>query len=356
MGKYLVPLLGAALFFAACGDDSNTTSINATAETVSSFEDAGKCEKSIVGKLEYVVAEDSFAYVCAEYGEKYKWFNVSQIEEKSEAFNVCDHSWEGQYALSSREEMLYVCQDEEWKQLIRLDGEDEGNGDKKKSVDRDSSSSGGGVSNSTSSVAYVAPCKSELEDKCEYGELVDERDGQTYKTVVIGSQTWMAENLNYELVKSYRYGFGEGRLYTWAVAVDKTEEECALQHCDLPSGNIRGVCPQGWHVPSRDEWETLFAALGGFSTASSKLISTSGWYLNGNGTDAYAFSALPAGHRGCDGNYHVYGSGAYFWSSSESDGEFDYEAYYVGLYREGDGGSFWYADKRHAFSVRCIKN
>ena len=105
----------------------------------------------------------------------------------------------------------------------------------------------------------------------ENNTLTDLRDNQVYKTVTIGEQIWMAENLNYETdVGSYCYGDSAeyckkyGRLYTWATAVGKPENECGFgkRYCDLGEGNVRGVCPAGWHLPSMIEWEALFFAVG----------------------------------------------------------------------------------------------
>lgn len=141
--------------------------------------------------------------------------------------------------------------------------------------------------------------------------MTDSRDGRTYKIVKIGSQTWMAENLNFKTDSSFCYNNEEtnftkyGRLYTWAVAVGKSENECGYgKTCSLPSGNIQGVCPSGWHLSSRAEWETLFNAVGGQSTAGNVFKSTSGWYDSGNGSDAFGFSALPAGGRDNDGGFY----------------------------------------------------
>ena len=201
--------------------------------------------------------------------------------------------------------------------------------------------------------------------------FTDSRDGQVYKTVVIGSQTWMAENLNYEtkgsccvrcaemktvnvnyapggyLSQSYcakcsEYG---GRLYTWDVATT--------------------ACPSGWHLPSQDEWSTLFNAvkLGDpLAHIDTRLKSTTDWNNYGN-TDDFSFSALPVGHSGI--SVGPYGSGdcynhegtgdyAYFWSSTEVD---NLTAYYMYLSKYGNAAiSTFDFGKSSGFSVRCVKD
>ena len=112
-----------------------------------------------------------------------------------------------------------------------------------KSSDSETSVSSSSSAKSSSSVAYVEPCRTDSVDTCEYGTLTDERDGQTYKTVTIGTQIWMAENLNYAYTGvPYKYTYKDssytsdstswcydnvpancatyGRLYTWAAAMD----------------------------------------------------------------------------------------------------------------------------------------
>ena len=226
--------------------------------------------------------------------------------------------------------------------------------------DGSSSSAKSSSSSAKSSSSSRIGCKTETEDNCEYGELVDDRDGQTYKTVTIGTQTWMAENLNFETDSSFcykntaEYCEKYGRLYRWAAAVGKSESECGYDNtCSLPSGNIQGVCPNGWHLPSKVEWETLFNAVGGQSTAGRVLKSTSGWNSSGNGTDAFGFSALPAGDRLNYGNFYIEGSGAYFWSSTEDDSYFAYRMY---LYYDYDYANLDYLNKDVGFSVRCLQD
>ena len=168
------------------------------------------------------------------------------------------------------------------------------------------------------------------------GILTDSRDGQTYKTVVIGSQTWMAQNLNYVRAGSYCYMDASfycaeyGRLYTWNAA--------------------RTACPSGWHLPSKDEFEMLFSAVGGQSIAGKMLKSTSV-----NGTDAYSFSALLAGLRFNGGYFTDMGHYAHFWSSTEYKYD-NNNAYNMYLHNSEDNAHLPDYSKDLGFSVRCVKD
>jgi uncharacterized protein (TIGR02145 family) len=169
-------------------------------------------------------------------------------------------------------------------------------------------------------------------------QFCDVRDNKVYKYVKIGTQTWMAENLNFETDSSYCYNDSAkycakyGRLYTWAAAMT--------------------ACPSGWHLPTKAEFETLFTAVGGQSTAGKVLKSTSGWTSSGNASDAFAFSALPAGNRDRNGVYNGEGDYADFWSSTVYN---SINAYYMCLdYTNGDADLIYY--KNDGFSVRCLKD
>ncbi|MBR3072528.1 fibrobacter succinogenes major paralogous domain-containing protein [Fibrobacter sp.] len=232
----------------------------------------------------------------------------------------------------------------------------------KSSSSKKTSSSSKKIEQSSSSVilGFSSVTLSEVE-----GSLTDTRDGQSYKTVVIGSQTWMAQNLNFETENSYcteddpsnctKYG----RLYTWAVAMDSAGtwsvngKGCGYGKTCSPTYPVRGVCPTGWHLPTQTEWNTLFAAVGGSNTAGTKLKSTTGWNSSGNGTDAYSFSALPAGYRSNFGNYSFEGINADFWSSTEGN---SYYAFIVFLRYDGGSANLVYHDKYYGFSVRCVKD
>ena len=234
-----------------------------------------------------------------------------------------------------------------------------------------------------SSSSGVTPQSSDSETSVSTGTMTDSRDGKTYRTVKIGDQVWMAENLNYAYTGvPYKYGsytsdstswcYGNdpancdtyGRLYTWAAAMDSVGKwstngkGCGYNVTCSPTYPVRGVCPEGWHLPDTTEWKTLFTAVGGKSTAGTALKSTSGWKNDyggesGNGTDAFAFSALPAGYGDYDGDYNGGGYDAYFWSSTEY---FSYDAYDMYLsYINGLAG-LGYGDKYYGFSVRCLKD
>ena len=196
----------------------------------------------------------------------------------------------------------------------------------------------------------------------------DAKTEQIYKMVTIApegtdySETWMAENLNYKTGISWCYDDKDencakyGRLYTWASAVGKTETECGYgKECNLGTGDIRGVCPEGWHLPSLEEWEDLFnKAVGGESTAGAKLKSKTGWkeYSGINNEDAFGFSALPAGYRSND-DYYGEGFFAYFWSSTENDGDFAYGMYMYYYYEDAFLAN---NGKNIGSSVRCLKD
>ncbi|MBR2057736.1 MAG: fibrobacter succinogenes major paralogous domain-containing protein [Fibrobacter sp.] len=218
---------------------------------------------------------------------------------------------------------------------------------------------------SSSSVALATPCKTETEDNCEYGTVLDDRDGQTYKTVKIGDQWWMAENLNYKTDNSFCYKDKSanctkyGRHYAWAAAMDSVGtwstngKGCGYRMTCSPTYPVRGVCPEGWHLPDTTEWNTLFTAVGGSSVAGTKLKSTSGWTSNGNGTDAFSFSALPAGGSNDWGDFNFEGFNAYFWSSTEDNHNY---ACKVDLNHYNGNAMLRNNYKSYVFPVRCVKD
>lgn len=237
--------------------------------------------------------------------------------------------------------------------------------------DDSSSSSAESLSSDASSISF-------FEDGVT-GTMTDGRDGQTYKIVKIGRQIWMAENLNYaytDVPYSYdgstsdstswcyndsaEYCAKYGRLYTWAAAMDSVGtwstngKGCGAGTTCSPTYPVRGICPEGWHLPDTVETDMLlFTEVGGYSIAGKMLKSTSGWDENGNGTDAYSFAMLPAGYKTVRGYYGMGGS-ADFWVSSGYWGFNDMLAISLNSYEED--ASVVGTSKYYGFPVRCVKD
>lgn len=251
-----------------------------------------------------------------------------------------------------------------------------------------SSSESSSVPQSSSSLSM----ESSSSENEKPGYVTDSRDGQVYRIEKIGYQTWMAENLNYRYLaktsqldsSSFCYDNDSlncesfGRLYSWSAAMDSLSEfgskgaGCGFSKVCKPKGFVRGVCPEGWHLPTDGEWMTLVSFVGDKSLAGKELKFTDGWgsdgeSRSGNGVDSYAFAALPAGIRvgmtneiydeydDVDftiGNYEDLGGLACFWTSSEYD---DDNSYYWMFSRNSSVGNAW-VDKSIGCSVRCVKD
>ena len=173
------------------------------------------------------------------------------------------------------------------------------------------------------------------------GTVKDLRDGQMYKTVKIGNQVWMAENLNYEtatsvLIPEYNGKPREkyGRLYTWDDAMK--------------------ACPSGWRLPSEDDWNELLEFVGDSATAGTKLKAARDWdKARGDviGTDDYGFAALPAGVSHVNGNgvRSFSNNGAFFWTATENG-----RAILIVMHYEKEVVESSRFDKETWLSVRCI--
>lgn len=197
--------------------------------------------------------------------------------------------------------------------------------------------------------------------------VTDSRDNQTYPLVQIGSQCWMAENLRYDIPGIYgsadtinpaNPSIAYGRLYDWPTIMNG-----ASTSSSNPSG-VQGICPNGWHIPSDDEWNEMEIALGMPAADASNLgtrgthgatmKSTTGWNNNGNGTNSSGFNAVPAGNFS-DLLLNWLGNNGYFWSTTESflpTNPLTRIVYYSG------SGSIRHRglDKPTAISCRCVKD
>lgn len=198
------------------------------------------------------------------------------------------------------------------------------------------------------------------------GEGVTDIDNNYYSTVIIGYQEWMAENLN---VTRYRNGDSIPNITdntSWSNF--STGAFCWYNNDETAYSNIygalynwhsvtdtRGLCPEGWHVPTDNEWiELITNYLGGAYVASAKLRSTSGWNINGNGNNNSGFNGLPGGVRYYHPSlsFNLLGEAAGFWSSTEKNIGTAYYRYlpsydYIGWH---------YNWKNNGYSVRCLKD
>ena len=399
MSRFFVGLALWALLLAlaACGGDSKGT------------DPARDTELADDSLTESILDKDSDSAKDAESGEK-----VDAVVPSFDDLSACTEDRNGKTAYVEDEDTAYVCKkglwvvDDSLTKAIQPDSEkkssssakaksssnkasDSSSSDKSRSSSsavKTSSSSKDGKSSSSdeknsSSSSVALPCKTETEDNCEYGTLTDDRDGQTYKTVKIGEQWWMAENLNYAYTDvPFKYSSYTsdstswcydndaancakyGRLYTWAAAMDSVGTwstngmRCGYNIKCSPTNPVRGICPEGWHLPDITEWNALFTAVGGKATAGIMLKSMRGWNdkddgTSGNGSDSYSFSALPAGNRDYYGVFYGEGYEALFWSSTEN---YSNDAYYMYLNYGYDCARLNIDYKDLGFSVRCLKD
>jgi len=207
-------------------------------------------------------------------------------------------------------------------------------------------------------------------------EGVTDYDGHHYKTVKIGDQCWMAENLKsnhnadgtsitevYNYENEYGNGLTYGYLYTWA-AVMNGEPSSE----DNPSG-VQGVCPDGWHVPSDAEWKELEMTLGmtsaetntwgirGSHSEGRKLKVTEEAFLwtdhANRGTNSSGFTALPGGRALNGSTFESLMSYAFFWTTTQFDGS---AAYYRNLQYDNNQVGRQYIAKWYGFSCRCVQD
>lgn len=203
-------------------------------------------------------------------------------------------------------------------------------------------------------------------------------DGQIYNTIQIFSQCWFKENLNVGVMilgnnqtnngiiekNCYRNETDSctkyGGLYQWDELMQYSFEQ-----------GVKGICPEGWHVPTDEEWKILEGAVDGFypighsiwgsftrdyrgTDCAINLKSKNGWYESGNGTDIFNFTSLPAGKR-YDGVFESATYGSYYWTSTHRYNMWSYHRVFTyhssGIYR-----SWLKYERNDAMSVRCLKD
>lgn len=185
------------------------------------------------------------------------------------------------------------------------------------------------------------------------GTFADPRDEQTYKTIDIGNQTWFAENLNFTTSNSWTYDDDPansdiyGRLYTWDAALT--------------------ACPNGWHLPSDDEWKTLEMELGMSQIQADKIelrgtdeggkmkeIEYTHWeFPNTGATNSSGLTALPGGYRNPDGAFLLLGMRSTWWTATETSS--GYAAYHYIEFISAKAGRYGNVQDV-GFGVRCLKD
>ena len=177
------------------------------------------------------------------------------------------------------------------------------------------------------------------------GTLTDKRDGKTYKTVVVFGDRWMAENLNYQPQSGGSWCF------------KNADSNCVKYGRLYDFNTAKTVCPAGYHLPSRVEWENIAAKINCREAMGKALKARSGWGDSGNGTDDYGFSALPGGHgvyfsNGKDFFYR--GNAGFWWTATENDSgkvnvwSMDYDS---------DDVRDEFSSKNHnRYYVRCVED
>lgn len=234
-------------------------------------------------------------------------------------------------------------------------------------------------SNSLSSSVQISSSSFSL----SYGSMTDNRNAQSYQTIKIGAQIWMAENLNYGsyvasmnsssqyLDKAEKFCYeniesncdDKGGLYQWhnVMGLDKECSDGTLNCVDsISSGNHQGICPVGWHVPKTAEWSLLETELGGANVAAKTMKlndpQSSAWNLLAyNDGNSSGFSALGTGLRDYSGSFFSEGAKAYFWVAGGDSGN-NFNAYYRQLLSDDEALISAYSSKRMGLSVRCLKD
>ena len=381
LGKFTVAtaVLWGSAFLAACGDDSSSSApdVEESSSSLSSSEQSGGdpySSSSAKSSSSSATAKSSSSEMSVPGSSS----NASQSvhERLTEIYGECRNAGIA-YAsyMMDREKNWYTCYLGEWS---------EGYID----VDR---------------YPWEPPQESFLNPNIEYGELKDSRDGNVYKTIQIGEQVWMAENLRYAdsaatpSLKGKTWCYKDrpemcdvvGLYYTWAAAIDSVklaaDSENPLdcgngKECGI-TGPVQGICPEGWRLPTMDEFDVLQkgakytpADYTAFWASSSfrSLRSSVGWdacWLEGeecfteselehlgnkDNTNTTGFSAIPAGYRFPNGDMQSPGVEAFFWSSTEYSTN---NAGSLSLNRNLHGVMQWEdAGKVLATNVRCIKD
>ena len=212
---------------------------------------------------------------------------------------------------------------------------------------------------------YVGAHKIIFNPDLTYGTVTD-NEGNVYKTIVIGTQVWMAENLKAtkyndntpipEVTDNTAWSKLKTPGYCW---YNNDSTTYRADHGAMYNGftvNAGKICPTGWHIPSYDEWNTLVTYIGGNDIGQKlKEVGTTHWVANTEATNGYGFTAIPGGWRLGYGNFNHIGNAVEWWTSTEFDVNKIWE---FGISAEAGINAIipWKRDKVEGYSIRCIKD
>lgn len=210
--------------------------------------------------------------------------------------------------------------------------------------------------------------------------------GETYNTVQIGSQCWFRESMKIGtringtveqsdngIIEKYCYDDDDencrlyGGLYQWAEMVQYINGGTNSSNWSpVPTGNVQGICPTGWHIPTNAEWGTLMTSLGGIAVTGGKIkeAGTTHWYLvdptcgdgffNIGATNSSGFTALPGGHRGLNGAFYYINQDHLVWTTTSGGALSD--VYYGGASSAINSALNGQFNKTKGLSIRCLKD
>ena len=351
--------------FSSSGEESSSSILSSGETTESSSSDTEIIEQSSSSSEEIVESsssEETKLYLC-EDGETYV-LDPANCEKVSSSSVVNVSSSSDNKPISSSSDV----QESSSSEMSSSSVNQESSSSKAESSSSITSSSNAESSSSekssSSSLVFTGVCKTELEDYCTYGSLYDERDGQTYKTVKIGEQWWMAENLKFKDADSTRLK-----------CQNDNNENCEMYGYLYSRKAALQDCPLGWRLPMGDDLMQLRKFVSNNKekgkTIGQSLRSQNGGWDNtaiGAGVDAFGLNILSGGgYSGVYGFYNI-SKNAFFWQgdsvTSSSSCQYYTRVYYdygsddtdfvVGrksvnhYFNCGSGGNYYY--------VRCIKD
>ena len=392
MRKTLFPLavVGGLLALCACESDLTSSvksvSVTVTVDSVKNIYSLGNCTKDREGQLRYVLGESAY-FVCSD--ENWVETELSVDQDRREdtgvvdtvksiySLGACSAGREGKVSFVEKENGYYRCSDESWSRTLfdaektdfpnkenvsdlTEDDNPEHSGEENLGTEDDTepvaetepetgSDDGEGSSNSSESTlkknydCSVYDCvtteflNKEMLETGKYGQLLDTRDSQVYRTIAIGTQVWMAQNLNYQTMGSRCF--------------DGTTENCETYGRLYLQKDAQNVCPSGWHLPSNDEWNVLNDYVDGKngSAGVGNSLKSLTWTNGERGTDQFGFSGV-AGRFFGDVLYCGSYTHGLFWTSDANEYRCLLSDDPILYYYKDTSSDDW------GMSVRCLKN